>query len=97
MPSKSEAGGMTLDQALESLKANLDWGTISFTERIQTGGEPAILLGIKRTKQKDFVYETIVLHGGNVWVFLFFGSDSKMSTANKQLCGRILETVEFPN
>ena len=87
-----EAGGRTFNQAVDFVEESLADPAQNRTETT-VGGEPAARFGIHRSKQKDYVSETVVVHNGKIYQFVFFAA-GKDSVADA-LASQILATLEF--
>jgi hypothetical protein len=56
-------------------------------------GQPAVQFGVHRTKQKDYLSETVVLCGGKVYQFVFLGAAG--DAAIEAMAAQILGTIAF--
>jgi hypothetical protein len=87
-----DAAGMTLDQATDAVvAAAVD--PAGARKATTVAGEPATLVGFHRAKQKDYIVEAVVLHGGKAYEIGFLGSGSDAAT--DALASQILDTLSF--
>ena len=87
-----DAAGMTLDQATDAVVAAAADPPGS-RKATTVAGAPAILVGFHRAKQKDYLLEAVVLHGGKAYEIGFLGSGSDAAT--DALAAQILGTLAF--
>jgi len=87
-----DANGMTQDQAVAAVVAASP-DPIQGRTATTVAGQPATQLAFHRAKQKDYMVEMVVVHGGKVYEVGFLGSGKDAAT--DALAAQILGTFTF--